>query len=147
MNFEDLFYILALQKIEGVGDIVAKKLINHCGSAKEIFSAKSQHLRNIDGIGEVLLKNLKEKSVFQKAESELKFIQSYFKLLQTRHGEAVKLHLQIDKRYEPYLLPSLSLQLLVEQRKPSSLKPHRLLLLQEQEQKVLDRSLEHDLPY
>ena len=26
MNFEDLFYILALQKIEGVGDIVAKKL-------------------------------------------------------------------------------------------------------------------------
>ena len=75
MNFEDLFYILALQKIEGVGDIVAKKLINHCGSAKEIFSAKSQHLRNIDGIGEVLLKNLKEKSVFQKAESELKFIE------------------------------------------------------------------------
>ena len=47
-------------------------------------------------------------------ESELKFIQSYFKLLQTRHGDAVKLHLQIDKRYEPYLLPSLSLQLLVE---------------------------------
>lgn len=47
-------------------------------------------------------------------ENELKFICSYFKLLQTRHGEAVKLNLQIDKRYEPYLLPSLSLQLLVE---------------------------------
>lgn len=57
MNFEDLFYILALQKIEGVGDIVAKKLINHCGSAKEIFSAKSQQLRSIDGIGEVLIKS------------------------------------------------------------------------------------------
>lgn len=75
MNFEDLFYILALQKIEGVGDIVAKKLINHCGSAKEIFSAKSQQLRSIDGIGEVLIKNLKEKSAFQKAEAELKFIE------------------------------------------------------------------------
>lgn len=47
-------------------------------------------------------------------ENELKFIGSYYKLLQTRHGDAVKLNLQIDKRYEPYLLPSLSLQLLVE---------------------------------
>lgn len=47
-------------------------------------------------------------------ENEIKFIQSYFKLLQTRHGEAVKLNIQVDKRYYPYLLPSLSLQLLVE---------------------------------
>lgn len=47
-------------------------------------------------------------------QNELQFIRSYFRLLQTRHGEAVQLNLQIDKRYEPYLLPSLSLQLLVE---------------------------------
>lgn len=46
--------------------------------------------------------------------SEVKFIESYYKLLQTRHGAAVQLNLQIDKRYEPYLLPSLTLQLLVE---------------------------------
>lgn len=47
-------------------------------------------------------------------ENEVKFIQSYYKLLQTRHGDAVKLNVQIDKRYNAYLLPSLSLQLLVE---------------------------------
>ncbi|HEX6181772.1 MAG TPA: histidine kinase [Chitinophagaceae bacterium] len=47
-------------------------------------------------------------------ENEIKFIQSYYKLLQTRHGEAVRINIQIDKRYNPYLLPSLSLQLLVE---------------------------------
>ncbi|HYF32201.1 MAG TPA: histidine kinase [Chitinophagaceae bacterium] len=47
-------------------------------------------------------------------ENEVKFIQSYYKLLQTRHGEAVRINVQIDKRYNPYLLPSLSLQLLVE---------------------------------
>lgn len=47
-------------------------------------------------------------------ENEIRFIQSYYKLLQTRHGDAVKLNIQIDKRYEPYLLPSLTLQLLVE---------------------------------
>jgi LytS/YehU family sensor histidine kinase len=35
-------------------------------------------------------------------------------LLQTRHGEAVQLTIEIDKRYYAYLLPSLTLQLLVE---------------------------------
>jgi len=75
MNTTELFHILALLKVEGVGDIVAKKLINHCGSAEEIFKAKGSHLKSIDGIGEVLIKNLKDQSVFVKAEQELKFIQ------------------------------------------------------------------------
>lgn len=47
-------------------------------------------------------------------ENEIRFIKSYYQLLQTRHGEAVQLHIEIDKRYDQYLLPSLSLQLLVE---------------------------------
>ncbi len=47
-------------------------------------------------------------------ENEIRFIRSYYQLLQTRHGEAVQVNIEIDKRYEPYLLPSLSLQLLVE---------------------------------
>jgi two-component system LytT family sensor kinase len=47
-------------------------------------------------------------------ENEIKFIRSYYGLLKTRHGEAVQMTIEIDKRYHPYLLPSLSLQLLVE---------------------------------
>ena len=47
-------------------------------------------------------------------ENEIKFIRSYYGLLKTRHGEALELILEIDKRYHPYLLPSLTLQLLVE---------------------------------
>jgi hypothetical protein len=46
--------------------------------------------------------------------NEIQFIRSYFELLKTRHGEAVQLQLDIDKRYDDYLLPSLSLQMLVE---------------------------------
>ena len=46
--------------------------------------------------------------------NEMLFINSYYRLLQTRHGEAVQLNIQVDKRYENYLLPSLTLQLLVE---------------------------------
>jgi len=74
LNDQELFYLLALQKIEGVGDIVAKKLLINCGSAQAIFSEKPSKLLAIDGIGTVLLKKLKDKTVFEKAEKELKYI-------------------------------------------------------------------------
>jgi DNA processing protein len=76
MNSTELFHILALLRVEGVGDIVAKKLINHCGSAENIFHAKSKQLKFIDGIGDILIKNLKDKSIFEKAEQELQVIQN-----------------------------------------------------------------------
>lgn len=47
-------------------------------------------------------------------QNEIRFIQSYFQLLRTRHGEAIQIQFEVDKKYENYLLPSLSLQLLVE---------------------------------
>jgi len=46
--------------------------------------------------------------------TELQFIHSYFELLKTRHGDAIQLQVDVDKRYDEYLLPSLSLQMLVE---------------------------------
>jgi LytS/YehU family sensor histidine kinase len=46
--------------------------------------------------------------------NEISFIESYYNLLRTRYGQAIQLNIQIDKRYESYLLPSLTLQLLVE---------------------------------
>lgn len=75
MEEQDLFHLLALQRIEGVGDIMAKKLLTHLGSAEAVFKAKASQLTSIDGIGSVLLKNLKDKSVLEKAEKELRFIQ------------------------------------------------------------------------
>jgi len=75
MRHEDLFYVLALLKVEGVGDIVAKKLISHCGDAFSVFKNKVSKLESIDGVGTILLKNLKDKTVFDKAEAELKFIE------------------------------------------------------------------------
>ena len=75
MTDQELFYVLALQKVEGVGDIMAKKLLNHCSSAEEIFKTKAVQLNAIDGVGSVLVKNLKNKTVFEEAEQELKYIQ------------------------------------------------------------------------
>ena len=74
MNDTELLHLLALLKVDGVGDIVAKKLLNHFATAENIFKAKANQLESIDGIGRVLIKNLKDKSVFNLAEAELKFI-------------------------------------------------------------------------
>ena len=73
---QELFHLLALQQVEGVGDIIAKKLINHCGSAEAVFKTKTSQIANIDGVGSILIQNLKNKSVFEKAEQELQFIKS-----------------------------------------------------------------------
>lgn len=76
MTEQDLFHLLALQRVEGVGDIMAKKLLTHCGSAEEVFKTKTAQLAAIDGVGAMLLKSLKDKSVFEKASQELSFIKS-----------------------------------------------------------------------
>ncbi len=74
MSQTDLFYALALQRVEGVGDIIAKKLISHCGSAEAVFKTKAPQLSAIDGVGTILSKKLKDKTVFESAEKELQFI-------------------------------------------------------------------------
>ncbi len=74
MTEQDLFYLLALLRVEGVGDIIAKKLLANFGNAEEIFKTKTNQIAAIDGVGSVLLKNLKDKNVFEKANQELEFI-------------------------------------------------------------------------
>ena len=76
MTDQDLFYLLALQRVEGVGDIMAKKLLTHCGSSEAVFKTKTQQLASIDGVGTHLLKNIKDQSVFDRANKELEFIKS-----------------------------------------------------------------------
>jgi len=74
MTQSELYYTLALMQVEGVGDVIAKKLIQHCGNAAEVFASRKPQLQKIEGIGSVVIKNLQEKSVFAKAEAELQFI-------------------------------------------------------------------------
>ncbi len=76
MTDQELFHLLALRQVEGIGDIMAKKLINHCGSAEAVFKTKTSQIATIDGIGSILMRNLKNKLVFENAEQELQFIKS-----------------------------------------------------------------------
>ncbi len=75
MLHTDLFYALALQKVEGVGSITAKKLINALGSPENVFKTSKTQLLKIDGIGEIVYKNLQKKDIFKHAENELNFIE------------------------------------------------------------------------
>lgn len=69
-------------------------------------------LNELSKVYRYLLKN--NESTMSSLRAEVKFIESYYRLLQTRHGDAVQLRIEIDKKHLDYLLPSLSLQLLVE---------------------------------
>jgi len=75
MTDTELFNTLALLKTDGIGDIMAKKLITHCGSAQGVFESKKHRLTGIDGIGEMVYRNLQDNRGFKLAEAEMKFIQ------------------------------------------------------------------------
>jgi DNA processing protein len=77
MRHEDLLYVLALQRTEGVGDVIAKRLISACGDAKSVFSTPIRQLATIDNVGALRLKGLKQRTQFLEAERELKYIQEF----------------------------------------------------------------------
>jgi hypothetical protein len=75
MTEQDLFYLLALQRvIEGVGDIIAKKLLTHC-SAEAVFQKNSSRLPLRRSRFDVTEKP-QNKSVFEKKLTEFEFIKS-----------------------------------------------------------------------
>jgi DNA processing protein len=74
MTENELLYVLALQNVSKIGDITAKKLIQHCGSAEAVFNEKKNNLLKIDGIGSVLISDLFGKHHLNEAEQELKFM-------------------------------------------------------------------------
>jgi DNA processing protein len=75
MTQNDLFYLLALQQVEGIGAITAKKLLQHFGSPEAIFQAKKTELAKIDGIGKSTIINLHKKNGFEQAKSEILFLE------------------------------------------------------------------------
>ena len=81
-------------------------LINEDPKKAEVF------LDELSKVYRYLLRN--NETGLSTLQNELKFIESYSRLLKTRHGEAVQIQVESNSRYDNYLLPSLSLQMLVE---------------------------------
>lgn len=76
MNTTELLHILALQKATNIGDITAKKLIRHCGTAEAVFLEKSALLQKIPGIGSFVTSALSHsKAWYAAAEKELTYME------------------------------------------------------------------------
>jgi len=72
-----LIYQIAIGNMPGIGDINAKRLIEHCGSVENVFKESYRNLIKIPGIGSILAKSLTENKSLARAEQELKFIEKY----------------------------------------------------------------------
>ncbi|MGN6400270.1 MAG: DNA-processing protein DprA [Flavisolibacter sp.] len=73
----ELLYQLSLTLVPNIGDVQAKLLLQHFGSASSIFKARQSELDKIEGIGLVKAKSIKEFNDFHSAEEEIKFIEKY----------------------------------------------------------------------
>ncbi len=70
---EEILYTIALNLVPKIGSPTARKLIEHFGSAKNVFLQKKQELLKINGIGAILAQNLVDKQILKIAEDEIKF--------------------------------------------------------------------------
>ena len=73
----DLLYQIALTLIPNIGDVNAKALVNHFGSAKAIFEAPKKEIDSIEGIGNIRAASIKHFKDFSRAEEEIVFIEKY----------------------------------------------------------------------
>ncbi len=103
-----------LQQLKGI--INPHFLFNNLNSLSSLISENPSQAENfLDELTKVfryLLRN--NETELTTLSEELKFISSYFQLLQTRYGKAISMRIDVDADYHSYLLPPLTLQLLVE---------------------------------
>jgi len=71
---DELFYQIALRQSDYIGDITAKHLYNHFGTAQAVFGAKMSDLTQVFGVGEVAAQSILSRHSFRIAEREIEFI-------------------------------------------------------------------------
>jgi DNA processing protein len=74
---DELLYQLALTLVPQIGDIQAKILVQHAGSAGAVFKAPVSALEKIEGIGTIRARAIKSFRDFDAAEQELRFIENH----------------------------------------------------------------------
>lgn len=74
---KELLYQIALTLIPNIGDVNAKALVNHFGSAEAIFHAPKKVLGEIEGIGTIRANSIHNFKDFSRAEEEIEFIKKY----------------------------------------------------------------------
>ena len=77
MKPEDQIYLMGLTSIKGVGNILARQLIQFFGEAKAVFAEKKRMLEKVPGIGKYTASKIREsgKYALKRAEEEIQFIE------------------------------------------------------------------------
>lgn len=103
-----------LQQLKGI--VNPHFLFNNLNSLSSLISedpgSAQEFLDELTKVFRYLLRN--NETDLTTLSQELDFIRSYYNLLQTRYGKAIRMDIQIDKTHEDLLIPPLTLQLLVE---------------------------------
>lgn len=71
---EDIKYLIALTQIEGVGSILARRLIEELGSAEAVFKGTPEDVAYVDRLPKKVFARIKKaKEAFEKAEEQIGF--------------------------------------------------------------------------
>lgn len=74
---QELMYQLALTRIPLIGDVTVKKLLEHFGSAGNIFNARKQELERIETVGAIRAAAIRNFRDFAEIENEISFMEKY----------------------------------------------------------------------
>jgi len=103
-----------LQHLKGI--VNPHFLFNNLNSLSSLISENpgkaEDFLNELTKVFRYLLRN--NETELTTLGEELQFLNSYYSLLETRYGKGITMNLMIDSAYESFLLPPLTLQLLVE---------------------------------
>jgi DNA processing protein len=75
MSEQEKIYLLALHRLNHIGDATAKKLLEILGSAEAVFNEKTSRLSKINGLGTKRIQSIKTEVDLDSAERELRFIE------------------------------------------------------------------------
>jgi DNA processing protein len=77
MTQSALLYQIGLTLVPGIGDVNGKKLVAYCGSPEAVFKEKKHVLMRIPGIGHAVANNLHSRTVLDRAEKEIRFMETH----------------------------------------------------------------------
>ena len=72
-----LLHQIALTFVPGIGDITARTLLEHFGTAEDIFKAGKSKLAIVPGLRKKTIDAILAKEGLERAEKELQFIEKY----------------------------------------------------------------------
>jgi DNA processing protein len=96
---EEIFYWLALSLTPGVGGILIKRLLDHFKTPEAVFQASLQELRQIEGLGERVAKEIQKGPVEKKVEKELYLLKEVGGKMMTINDESYPIRLK--EIYDP----------------------------------------------